>query len=127
MIMRSLATFSEFGLWILVLLFLCAGCTSEVASKNTHNDLAAGSTTLKESNMSDIPLIPRNVLFGNPERAQARISPDGHWLSFLAPVDGVLNIWAGPVEDPASARPVTNDTDQGIRNHRWAFDGQHVL
>lgn len=127
MFTRSLATFSEFGLWILVLLFLCAGCTSEVASKNTHDDLTAGSTTLKESNMSDIPLIPRNVLFGNPERAQARISPDGHWLSFLAPVDGVLNIWAGPVEDPASARPVTNDTDQGIRNHRWAFDGQHVL
>src|SRR5882757_5455616 len=35
-------------------------------------------------------LIPRAVLFGNPERAQLRISPDGKQLSWLAPKDGVL-------------------------------------
>ena len=127
MFTRSLATLSELGLWILALLFLSTGCTSEVASKSASDGLTAPSTTLEESNMPDVPLIPRNVLFGNPERAQARISPDGRWLSFLAPVDGVLNVWAGPVGDPANARPVTDDTDQGIRNHQWAFDGQHIL
>lgn len=105
MFTRSLATFSEFGLWILALLFLSTGCTSEVASKSASDGLPAPSTTLEESHMPDVPLIPRNVLFGNPERAQARISPDGRWLSFLAPVDGVLNVWAGPVGDPANALP----------------------
>jgi hypothetical protein len=35
-------------------------------------------------------LIPREVLFGNPERADPQISPDGTQLGYLAPVDGVL-------------------------------------
>ena len=32
-----------------------------------------------------------------------RLSPDGRQLSFVAPVDGVLNIWVGPTGDPAAA------------------------
>src|SRR5262245_44697912 len=50
-------------------------------------------------------LIPRKVLFGNPDKASTRISPDGKHLSFLAPVDGVLNVWVGPVDNPAAAKP----------------------
>jgi len=38
-------------------------------------------------------LIPREVLFGNPEKASPSISPDGHYLSYLAPDNGVLNVW----------------------------------
>ena len=37
-------------------------------------------------------LIPREALFGNPEKAQPRLSPDGARLAYLAPVDGVLNV-----------------------------------
>jgi hypothetical protein len=62
-----------------------------------------------------IPLIPRQVLFGNPDKASPRLSPDGTLLSFLAPVDGVLNLWVGPSGDVGSARPVTDDRDRGIR------------
>ena len=61
------------------------------------------------------PLISREVLFGNPDRASARLSPDGASISYLAPVDGVLNIWVGPAEDHGAARPVTNDRERGIR------------
>ena len=50
------------------------------------------------------PLIPRRTLFGNPDKALARISPDGKQLSYLAPVDGVLNVWVGPVDDPAGGQ-----------------------
>ena len=39
------------------------------------------------------PLIPREVLFGNPERADPQISPDGSQIGYLAPVEGVLNVW----------------------------------
>ena len=46
-----------------------------------------------------LPLIPRAKLFGNPTRAQAQISPDGRWLSWIAPKDGVLNIWLAPAGD----------------------------
>ena len=77
--------------------------------------------------MADIRLIPRRVLFDNPQKAQARISPDGNWLSFLAPVDGVLNVWVSPVDEPGSAVPVTQDTKRGIRSHSWAYTGNHIL
>ena len=54
-------------------------------------------------------VIPRSALFGNPEKTQARVSPDGKYVSFIAPKDGVLNVWVGPRSDPSAAKPVTND------------------
>jgi dipeptidyl aminopeptidase/acylaminoacyl peptidase len=74
-----------------------------------------------------VPLIPRKVLFGNPERAQGRLSPDGTKMSFLAPVDGVLNVWVGPAGKPKAARPVTRDKGRGIREHFWAYTNRHVI
>jgi len=53
------------------------------------------------------PLIPRAALFGNPTRAAGQISPDGRWLSWLAPLEGVLNIWLAPASDPDAARAIT--------------------
>jgi len=73
------------------------------------------------------PVIAREVLFGNPDKAAAQISPDGTKISFLAPVDGVLNVWVGDVGDPASAQPVTHDADRGIRRYFWAFDSKHIV
>ncbi len=73
------------------------------------------------------PLIPRKVLFGNPEKAMTRLSPDGRYLSYLAPLDGVLNVWVAPVENLGAARPVTADKVRGIRFYEWAFTNQHIL
>jgi dipeptidyl aminopeptidase/acylaminoacyl peptidase len=72
-------------------------------------------------------VIPRSALFGNPEKTQARISPDGKYISYIAPVNGVLNVWVGPRSDPAAAKAITNDAKRGIRQHFWAFDNKHVL
>jgi hypothetical protein len=77
--------------------------------------------------LESYPLISRAVLFGNPEKAQPRLSPDGARLGFLAPVNGVLNVWVGPAGSPDAARPVTNDTNRGIRIYFWAFTGSHIL
>ncbi|MFW6189199.1 MAG: alpha/beta fold hydrolase [Planctomycetota bacterium] len=77
--------------------------------------------------VKDVPLIPREVLFGNPERVQPKISPDGCRIGFLAPVDGVLNVWVGPADDVESAEPVTRDTGRGIRRFAWPHTGDHVL
>jgi dipeptidyl aminopeptidase/acylaminoacyl peptidase len=73
------------------------------------------------------PLIPRTVLFGNPDRAALRVSPDGRHLSFLAPVNGVLNLWVAPVDDIGAAKPVTMDTDRGIQRYFWAYTSRHLL
>jgi dipeptidyl aminopeptidase/acylaminoacyl peptidase len=73
------------------------------------------------------PLIDREVLFGNPERASVQISNDGSKISWLAPVDGVLNVWVADATDLASAEPVTNDTDRGIRIYFWAPSNDDVI
>ncbi|MDZ4780739.1 MAG: S9 family peptidase [Planctomycetia bacterium] len=77
--------------------------------------------------MPGIPLIARETLFGNPQRAAARISPDGSKLSFLAPVNNVLNVWVGPISDPSAAKAVTNDTKRGIRGYFWSYTSKHLL
>jgi dipeptidyl aminopeptidase/acylaminoacyl peptidase len=73
------------------------------------------------------PLIPRQALFGNPTRAQGRISPDGKWLSWTAPHQGVMNVWVAPVSDPAAAKVITNSTDRPIPQHFWAPDSKSIL
>ncbi|MFQ5848533.1 MAG: S9 family peptidase [Candidatus Methylomirabilales bacterium] len=74
-----------------------------------------------------LPLIPRKLLFGNPDKASAQLSPDGTKIGYLAPVEGVLNVWVGPADDPGAAQPVTNDTDRGIRFYEWAYTNTHIL
>jgi dipeptidyl aminopeptidase/acylaminoacyl peptidase len=73
-----------------------------------------------------VPLVPRTVLFGNPERTSPRISPDGSRLAWLAPEEGVLNVWVGTVGGD-EARAVTRDRDRGIRSFLWAHDRRHLL
>jgi dipeptidyl aminopeptidase/acylaminoacyl peptidase len=74
-----------------------------------------------------VPLIPRDVLFGNPERVSPTLSPDGTRLGFIAPYDGVLNVWIGPANDPAAARPVTFDQDRGIRVFDFCHDDKTLV
>jgi len=73
------------------------------------------------------PLIDRALLFGNPERTQGRISPDGTRISFIAPLEGVLNVWVAPIGDLGAARPVTSSTGRGIHQHLWGETGKHLL
>ena len=66
-------------------------------------------------------------MFGNPEKTQARLSPDGKYISFIAPRDGVLNVWLAERGKLDAAKPITNDQKRGIRQHYWAYDNRHVL
>lgn len=73
------------------------------------------------------PLIPRSLLFGNPEKASPRLSPCGRLLAYLAPDDrGVLQVWLrtlGATDD----RVLTADRLRGIRSFVWTFDGEHLI
>lgn len=77
--------------------------------------------------MSDTPLIERTKLFGNPTRAQGRLSPDGKWLSWIAPANGVLNIWVAPADASEKARVLTRETKRPIRQHFWAPDSSMIM
>lgn len=72
-------------------------------------------------------LIPRSVLFGNSERNFATVSRDGERLAFLAPVDGVMNVWVSPLYSIGEARAVTNDRERGISFYIWPYNPDYLL
>lgn len=73
------------------------------------------------------PIIPRQVLFGNPEKATGEISPDGKWLGYVAPDEGVLNVFIAPREHPDQAKVITHDRNRGVRSFSFTYDGKYVL
>jgi dipeptidyl aminopeptidase/acylaminoacyl peptidase len=77
--------------------------------------------------MSAHPLIPRRKLFDNPTFFDAKLSPDGRLLSWLGPVDGVLNIWASPVDQIAAGQPVTRTKGRPINWQDWTPDGRYIM
>jgi dipeptidyl aminopeptidase/acylaminoacyl peptidase len=80
--------------------------------------------------MPQSPLIPRQVLFGNPEKASPEISPDGTMLAYLAPDEGVLNVWVRSLRSGSESRddrPVTADRKRGVRFYEWQQDSRHIL
>lgn len=101
-----------------------AGCSAGICKP-------IGSTTTmsaaKPSTYQAVPLIPRQVLFGNPERVSPRLSPDGRYLAYLAPDDrDVLQVWLrtrGQEDD----RVLTHDQKRGIRMFFWTYDGRQLI
>lgn len=74
----------------------------------------------------EVKIIPRAVLFGDPEKSNPKISPDGKFLAYLAPADGVRNVFVRAIEKEDD-RPVTTDIKRGIRNYFWGFDSRHIM
>jgi dipeptidyl aminopeptidase/acylaminoacyl peptidase len=79
------------------------------------------------ASINDVELIPRDALFGNPERANVQVSPDGKYLSWVAAVDGVMNVWVAPADDLAKAKAVTDDKARGIRQYFWSHRPDTLL
>jgi dipeptidyl aminopeptidase/acylaminoacyl peptidase len=75
----------------------------------------------------DVPLIERAKLFGNPTKTAGKLSPDGKWITYIAPRDGVLNVWVAPAADPAAAKPLTAEKTRPIRQTFWSPDSKQVL
>ncbi len=75
----------------------------------------------------EAPLLPREVLFGNPERAAPQISPDGKYISYCSAVNGVLNVFVAPADDLTKAKAVTADKTRGITTYFWAYTGKHII
>src|SRR5438876_10582055 len=73
------------------------------------------------------PLIPREVLFGNPERAAPQLSPDGKRLAWLAPdKKNVLQVWVKTIGKDDD-KIITADKKRGIRQYTWARDNKTLL
>jgi dipeptidyl aminopeptidase/acylaminoacyl peptidase len=95
------------------------------SQKEVINDSSDQDISSEVENRTE--LIPRKIFFGNPDKAQILISPNGKWIGYIAPLNGVLNVWVAPSDNISSIMPITNDTFRGIQSYSFAFDNQHVL
>jgi dipeptidyl aminopeptidase/acylaminoacyl peptidase len=108
----------------------CGSPKSAPAPAQPSNTAAAAATPAEPPTPVGHPrndLIPRALLFGNPERRAVELSPDGKRVSWLAPINGVMNIWVAPADKLDQALPVTEEQTRPIRQYFWAFTGKHLL
>ncbi len=110
--MTSRSSARRTALWLA--LAACTALVPATAAVAAAQDTGAG-------------LIPRADLFGNPDKTAAQISPDGKWIAYIAPKDGVLNVWVAPVGDLGAAKPVTSATERPIRQMFWANNSAVIL
>lgn len=80
-----------------------------------------------ETPRADPALLQRKVLFGQADRSNVKISPDGKKIGWLGPVNGALNVWIAPADDVKKATVVTHSTSDAIRSWWWSFDSERVL
>ena len=101
------------------------GVTFTLASMSVHpQDVPATKTIIT---VGDTPLILRSALFGNPVKFGALLSPDGKWVSWIAPVNGLLNVWVAPSDKPEVGKVITASTDHPISTHFWSSDSNQIL
>ena len=117
--------FSDFGKPVAIVAPEVSVATNPGAEADEENVSASSSPVALTG------LIPRSVLFGLPDRTDVRLSLDGTWISYRAPLCGeafcFMNVWVAPIDDIALAGPVTQDMEDGIGSYLWAFTSEHIL
>jgi dipeptidyl aminopeptidase/acylaminoacyl peptidase len=84
-------------------------------------------STIERSATQLPPLIPREILFGNPERTSPRLSPDGKYLAYIAPDEkNVLQVWLRTVGQEDD-RLLTADKKRGIRIFFWTYNADQLM
>jgi dipeptidyl aminopeptidase/acylaminoacyl peptidase len=75
------------------------------------------------------PLLDRDLFMpSTADVRNARISPDGRFLAFIRPVDGISNVWVRGLHEPwEAARPVTAETARSLVSYFWSADGRYLL
>ncbi|TVQ52843.1 MAG: S9 family peptidase [Phycisphaerales bacterium] len=108
-----LPLFSATSFTLLAALVVASGCTPNSLRTQTAFD-------------QSVEMIPREIFFGNPDRASLQLSPDGTRLAYLAPLEGVMNVWVQTVGEE-DARPITRSEDRPIRSYFWAYNNEQIL
>ena len=81
----------------------------------------------RSTDSHDIPLLDRELFFGNPQVASGKLSPDGKFISFMKPYQGIMNVWVKEFAEPfEKARPLTDSTRPPY-GYTWTDDGKYIL
>jgi dipeptidyl aminopeptidase/acylaminoacyl peptidase len=79
------------------------------------------------SNAQTVPLLDRDLFFGNPEIAGGQISPDGKYITFMKEHQGIMNIFIKGFDEPfEKARPIT-DSKRPLYGYFWTYDSKYIL
>ncbi len=79
------------------------------------------------ANAAEAPLLDRDLFFGNPQIAGGQLSPDGKFISFMKPYNGIMNVWVKGFAEPfENARPLT-DCKRPLYGYKWTEDGKYIL
>lgn len=70
-------------------------------------------------------LIPLKDFFRNPDKARYQISPDGNWLSYMAPYENRMNIFVQKIGSSEATR-ITSETARDISGYLWKGNN-HIL
>ena len=70
--------------------------------------------------------IPLRDFFRNPEKTEFRISPDGKYVSYLAPFKNRLNVYVQKAVPGEPAKRVTNITERDIHDYFWK-NNDHII
>lgn len=84
-------------------------------------------TTIGKAETQLPTLIPREILFGNPERISPKLSPDGQYIAYIAPDEkNVLQVWLRTLEKD-EAKKLTNDKKRGISWFFWTYQPEKLI
>lgn len=102
--------------------------SSEKFNRIAENEQIIQIQAQTQNNLKQPPLIDRKIFFGDPEISGAQLSPDGKFLAFRKPLNGVINIWVKGIDEPMSAaRPITEDKNRPITGYFWSEDSKYIL
>lgn len=75
--------------------------------------------------IEEVPLIPMEDFFRNPEKRSFQISPDGEYLAWLQPWKSRMNVHIQKVGEEEVVR-VTNATERDLAGYFWKGDNRIV-
>lgn len=84
-------------------------------------------TTTVNTTTTTVPLIPRETLFGNPERSSPKLSRDAEYIAYIAPdAHNVLQVWLQKIGE-TEVEKLTQDPKRGIRFYFWTYQAEKLI
>ncbi len=76
--------------------------------------------------MAEVPKIPLRDFFKNPEKTGYQISPDGNWISYLAPFERRMNVFVLP-RTGGEAKRITSERARDIPGYFWKSNDRIIF